>query len=203
MCFEVPAELRATRDAYTKPRAEQARIFGQDEGTSGWLVRIESSGRLLNSRDVRTATGIPLDFPLQGPLQGVVPPPPPVKESRPPPALRTPPAAPPQPPTSPIQQQQQAANHPPEPPAQPPPPADVPDSLEMDAPAEPPATQLCRSSRRYARDGNLAAEAAFISATSVASDEPTTLAKALSRPDADEWRKAANAELENLNAKGT
>jgi len=74
----------------------------------------------------------------------------------------------------------------------------------MDAPTEPPATQLCRSSRRYARDGNLAAEAAFfISATSVASDEPTTLAKALSRPDADEWRKAANAELENLNAKGT
>ncbi len=73
----------------------------------------------------------------------------------------------------------------------------------MDAPAESPATQLRRSSRRYARDGNQAAEAALVSATSMTSDEPTTLAQALSRPDADEWRKAINAELENLNAKGT
>ncbi len=45
VCFvQVPAELRVTRDAYTESRAEQARILGQDEGTSGWLVRIESSG---------------------------------------------------------------------------------------------------------------------------------------------------------------
>jgi transposase InsO family protein len=57
MCFvHIPKETRMKANFET-PKAILGRILGQDEAVSGWVVRLESSGRLVRSRDVRLATG--------------------------------------------------------------------------------------------------------------------------------------------------
>lgn len=64
VCFaHVPPETRPKADI-TVPKARQARILGMDENVTGWIVRYEDNGSVGLSRDVRTATGIPVDAPL-------------------------------------------------------------------------------------------------------------------------------------------
>ena len=65
ICFaHVPAELR-TKASLDTPKARQARILGIEESTTGYIVRYEDNGAIGLSRDIRTATGVALDTPLQ------------------------------------------------------------------------------------------------------------------------------------------
>jgi transposase InsO family protein len=58
MCFvQVPKETR-TKASFDTAKAELARVLGQDAAVSGWIVRMERSGKLVRSRDIRLATGM-------------------------------------------------------------------------------------------------------------------------------------------------
>jgi len=59
---QVPAETRS-KARFDTDKGNLCRVIGQDEAVSGWTVRIEADGRLLNSRDVKSATGEPLRSP--------------------------------------------------------------------------------------------------------------------------------------------
>ena len=67
VCFaHTPPEIRP-RSTLDLPTARQARIIGIDEAVSGYIVRFEDDGSIGRSRDVRSATGLPLDTPLKVP----------------------------------------------------------------------------------------------------------------------------------------
>ncbi|EIW71771.1 hypothetical protein TREMEDRAFT_27029, partial [Tremella mesenterica DSM 1558] len=56
-CFvQIPREIRL-KSNFTIPRGSSAIILGQDEGVSGWIVRMDGLGRIEHSRDVRRSTG--------------------------------------------------------------------------------------------------------------------------------------------------
>jgi hypothetical protein len=58
MCFvHAPKETR-TKASFETNKAILGRILGQDEEVSGWVVRLEMSGKVVKSRDVRLATGL-------------------------------------------------------------------------------------------------------------------------------------------------
>ena len=58
MCFvHVPKETRP-KASFETTKAVEARLLGQEENVSGWVVRLESTGRIVWSRDVRLATGV-------------------------------------------------------------------------------------------------------------------------------------------------
>lgn len=59
-CFaHIPQETRFKSDMEI-PKAELGRFVGMDEGASGWMVRLETTGKVVRSRDVRSALGHPL-----------------------------------------------------------------------------------------------------------------------------------------------
>ena len=65
VCFaHVPPELR-TRSSFESPKALQARIVGIEETVTGYVVRYEDNGAIGLSRDIRSATGLPLDSPIR------------------------------------------------------------------------------------------------------------------------------------------
>ena len=99
VCFaHTPPEIRP-RSTLDLPTARQARIIGIDEAVSGYIVRFEDDGSIGRSRDVRSATGLPLNTPLKVPAltpsRQPVRSPPRVVPAPPPPALMPPPVEPP------------------------------------------------------------------------------------------------------------
>lgn len=62
-CYaHIPADLRS-KASFETPKSVSARILGQDEGLSGWIVRYEHTGAIQFSRDIRLASE-PMDTPL-------------------------------------------------------------------------------------------------------------------------------------------
>ncbi len=62
ICFA--HELRA-KSSFENAKGRQARILGQDEAITGYIVRYEDPGAVGHSRDIRTASGIPLETSLK------------------------------------------------------------------------------------------------------------------------------------------
>ena len=57
LCFvHIPKETRS-KASFETTKAVEGRILGQEDNVSGWIVRLEGSGKLVRSRDVRVATG--------------------------------------------------------------------------------------------------------------------------------------------------
>lgn len=61
----VPAGLRPIKSDLTVPRGRLARILGQDEMVTGYVVRYEDDGSVGFAPDVRTATGVDIDTPIK------------------------------------------------------------------------------------------------------------------------------------------
>ena len=56
-CFmQIPRETR-NKSSFEIEKAKAAKLLGQSETVSGWIVKIDDSGRVTHSRDVRTLTG--------------------------------------------------------------------------------------------------------------------------------------------------
>ena len=217
ICFaHVPPELRA-KSNFENAKGRQARILGQDEAVTGYIVRYEDNGSIGHSRDVRTATGVPLDtrvgsIPTTSHHRIEV-----TKHPLPPPPTIT--VTPPQPAstesqlpaetyfekerTSAIGEQ---ASHVSE--------GDV--LVEKVITGEGlriPVTPARRSLRLSsavtsdhgldARSAYLASESALVFAITPSANEPKSLAEALRRPDAPAWSAAVRAELDNLIGKET
>ena len=221
LCFvHLPREIRSKTDL--DDRGIEARILGQDEATSGWIVRFEHNGEIQVSRDVRSANGrsiteplkvqiplpvppirpaaIPPAIPVSTPLLAA-PPPGPVPPSAPPPAVLSPPPPPiitVTPPTTEPALQREST------------PVPIPVST---APIS--AKPIRRSNRLAqtnfvddqwhgpnARNAYLASEFVMIS-ESLPDDDPRTLADALALPDGEKYKTAIIAELDNLIGKGT
>ncbi|TYJ52530.1 hypothetical protein B9479_006854 [Cryptococcus floricola] len=80
-CYvQIPQETRL-KDRLNTKKAVLGRVLGLDIGKSGWMVRVETSGELVHSRDVQKATGehyrldeeigTPSPFPLQATIDEV------------------------------------------------------------------------------------------------------------------------------------
>lgn len=61
----VPAGLRPIKSDLTVPKGRLARILGQDEMVTGYVVRYEDDGSVGFAPDVRTATGVDIDTPIK------------------------------------------------------------------------------------------------------------------------------------------
>lgn len=61
----IPSEKRERKDNPILQSGRAARILGRDPNRPGWIIRFEDNGEINVSSDLRTAMGIPLDFPLE------------------------------------------------------------------------------------------------------------------------------------------
>ena len=231
LCFvQIPQEIRP-KSNFDIGKAVVARLLGQDEGISGWIVRIEHSGNIIHSRDVQTATGMRLDTPLATPIsRPTLPSTVPVRPTTPPEASLPPIKAVPDPVTEIVLDLSPQRENTPENVTQledVPEPASI--SIDNDPPTQiepvpepaPVATRVQPSRMvkhvhfmedikagnhhhgENARTANLASEAAFLHSISMDEDEPRTALQALSSKEGNQWLQAMQIELDNLESKGT
>ena len=221
VCFaHIPPELRI-KSSLDAPKARQARILGIDEAITGYIIRYEDDGSIGRSRDVRTATGLPLSTPLkvttpvpsrsipikpvtiQQAPQPVIPPVPHQPAVINPPIQETVPQGTGE--LTPAQPELQESTI--ETPAHPSP-APTPKKVRF-APTKPTrrSARINHPTGEYtgpnARTAHLASESALVLAITPTANEPKSIAEAMSRPDAALWSAAIAAELDNLTGKGT
>ena len=73
MCYvQIPQEIRRKYD-FKIQKGKLGRIIGQDENVSGWIVRMEDTGNVVRTRDIRMAGGVPvIPSPLPEPPRPIV-----------------------------------------------------------------------------------------------------------------------------------
>ena len=64
---QIPSETR-TKSRLDFDKGELARVLGQEEGMSGWIVRFERTGRIVVSRDVKSANDAPTPLRPRSPV---------------------------------------------------------------------------------------------------------------------------------------
>jgi hypothetical protein len=68
LCFvHIPKKSRS-KASFETTKAVEGRILGQEDNVSGWIVRLDGSGKLVRSRDVRVATGATVPATQQAPI---------------------------------------------------------------------------------------------------------------------------------------
>lgn len=210
---QIPSETR-TKSRLDFDKGELARVLGQEEGMSGWVVRFERTGQFVVSRDVKSASN------ATTPLRPLSPPLPPVLT---PTVVR--PAQPPIPEPLPAPQPVPQRTEEPlqeEEPVRP----QTPVLIEPETLISPAPVVQARQSRRLkekgenrgsmdetvshtawygdsARQAYLASEVAIILAVGDSTNTPNTVHDALSSPESKHWEEAMIKELANIELKDT
>ena len=217
LCFvQVPREIRSKTNL--DDRAIEARILGQDEATSGWIVRFEHNGEIQISRDIRSADGRSINEPLKIQISPSISqlsaaPTPPAPALRIENIIPTPNRTEP-PPSSSTGEVLPAIPEPSTPIVNPPDIREQTPHREISPAVS--APNLRRSVRfanqsnmiqdqwhgQNARNSYLASEF-VVSSVDSTEDEPRTIADALALPDGEKYKSAVIAELANLIGKGT
>ena len=225
LCFVHLSEEVRKKSNFTTARSLDARILGQAQDMSGWIVRLEQSGETLVSRDVTSASGAPLDTPLARitppgqprPIQPTTAQRPEASREVPVPLPTSSTPVSTSTPSDIVQTQREPVQSFPALPA--PPPTTLVKSKNTPTPRSQPS-RAAKGSANLIADGetfdhHLIAEssdgvvtrldslAAFVAAITPDEDEPKTAWEALNSPDASHWLEAMHAEVSNLENKNT